>query len=222
VLPPADFVPFAERTGLGRTLSSYVLAEAVAELARLAGEERAPERISVNLSMVDLLDVQLPDEVERLLGAAGVPPQRLELEITEGVIMADPVRVRSVLERLRALGVKLAIDDFGTGYSSLAYLKNLPVDVLKIDRSFVSGMANDPRDAAVVRSTLEMARALGLGVVAEGVEDLETYELLRELGCDVAQGYLVGRPVPAGELLATADAWLAGLARQAARVPAAV
>jgi EAL domain-containing protein (putative c-di-GMP-specific phosphodiesterase class I) len=136
--------------------------------------------------------------------------------------MADPVRVRSVLERLRALGVKLAIDDFGTGYSSLAYLKNLPVDVLKIDRSFVSGMANDPRDAAVVRSTLEMARALGLGVVAEGVEDLETYELLRELGCDVAQGYLVGRPVPAGELLATADAWLAGLARQAARVPAAV
>jgi EAL domain-containing protein (putative c-di-GMP-specific phosphodiesterase class I) len=222
VLPPADFVPFAERTGLGRTLSSYVLAEAVAELARLAGDERAPERISVNLSMVDLLDVQLPDEVERLLGAAGVPPPRLELEITEGVIMADPVRVRSVLERLRALGVKLAIDDFGTGYSSLAYLKNLPVDVLKIDRSFVSGMANDPRDAAVVRSTLEMARALGLGVVAEGVEDLETYELLRELGCDVAQGYLVGRPVPAGELLATADAWLAGRARPAARVPAAV
>ena len=201
-------MPFAERTGLGRALSSFVLAEAVAELARLTDDERAPGRISVNLSMVDLLDLELPEEVERLLFEAGVDAHRLELEITEGVIMADPVRVRSVLERLRALGVKLAIDDFGTGYSSLAYLKNLPVDVLKIDRSFVSAMVGDPRDAAVVRSTLDMARALGLGVVAEGVEDMETYELLRGLGCDVAQGYLIGKPVPADELLDAADDWL--------------
>jgi EAL domain-containing protein (putative c-di-GMP-specific phosphodiesterase class I) len=209
LLAPGVFVPFAERTGLGRQLSRYVLREAVAELARLRDEPEAPERIAVNLTMVDLLDVELPNEVERLLAEAAVEPHRLELEITEGVIMADPVRVRTVLERLRVLGVKLAIDDFGTGYSSLAYLKNLPVDLLKIDRSFVSGMAGEPRDAAVVRSAIDLAHTLGLGVVAEGVEDAETYEALRSLGCDLAQGYLIARPGPAAELLEAVAAWKA-------------
>jgi diguanylate cyclase (GGDEF)-like protein len=205
LIPPGDFVPFAERTGLGRRLSRFVL-EAAIELLASWGDG-APHRLAVNLSMVDLLDVTLPDEVERLLAEAGVEPGRLELEITEGVIMADPVRVGAVLERLREVGVKLAIDDFGTGYSSLAYLKSLPVDLLKIDRSFISGMAHDSRDVAVVHSAIELAHTLGLGVVAEGVEDEETFEALRELGCDVAQGYLIARPLPARELAASVAAW---------------
>jgi diguanylate cyclase (GGDEF)-like protein len=205
LIPPGDFVPFAERTGLGRRLSRFVL-EAAIELLASWGDG-APHRLAVNLSMVDLLDVTLPDEVERLLAEAGVEPGRLELEITEGVIMADPVRVGAVLQRLREVGVKLAIDDFGTGYSSLAYLKSLPVDLLKIDRSFISGMAHDSRDVAVVRSAIELAHTLGLGVVAEGVEDEETFAALRELGCDVAQGYLIARPLPARELAASVAAW---------------
>ena len=207
LVPPGEFVPFAERTGLGRRLSSFVLETAVGQLAEWGEDPAAPSQLSVNLSMVDLLDLALPDEVARLLKAAAVEPSRLEIEITEGVIMADPVRVGTVLERLREVGVRLSIDDFGTGYSSLAYLRRLPVDVLKIDRSFVSGMAGDARDAAVVRSAIELAHSLGLGVVAEGVEDADTYQLLRELGCDVAQGYHIARPVPASEIAAAVAAW---------------
>jgi predicted signal transduction protein with EAL and GGDEF domain len=207
LIPPGDFVPYAERTGLGRRLSRFVLETAVEQLASWADDPQAPRRLAVNLSMVDLLDLSLPEEVQRLLREAGVEADRLELEITEGVIMADPVRVGAVLEQLREVGVKLAIDDFGTGYSSLAYLKRLPVDVLKIDRSFVSGMVDERRDAAVVRSAIELAHSLGLGVVAEGVEDDQTFDALRELGCDVAQGYLIARPVPATELAAALADW---------------
>ena len=207
LVPPGAFVPFAERTGLGRRLSRFVLETAVVQLACWRDDSDAPPRVAVNLSMVDLLDLALPDEVERLLAEAGVDASRLELEITEGVIMADPVRVGSVLERLREVGVKLAIDDFGTGYSSLAYLKSLPVDVLKIDRSFVSNLTEEARDAAVVRSAVELAHSLGLGVVAEGVEDEQTYEALRRLGCDFVQGYHVARPAPADEVAAAIAAW---------------
>ena len=210
LLPPAEFVPFAERTGLGRRLSRYVLETAVRQLACWRDDSDAPPRVAVNLSMVDLLDLGLPDEVERLLTEADVEPERLELEITEGVIMADPVRVGAVLERLREIGVALAIDDFGTGYSSLAYLKNLPVDVLKIDRSFVSAMAVEDRDRALVHSAVELAHSLGLGVVAEGVEDEATYETLRHIGCDFVQGYHISRPVPAEEISAVNAAWTSG------------
>ncbi len=210
LLPPAEFVPFAERTGLGRRLSRYVLEAAVRQLACWRDDSDAPPRVAVNLSMVDLLDLGLPDEVERLLTEADIEPERLELEITEGVIMADPVRVGAVLERLREIGVALAIDDFGTGYSSLAYLKNLPVDVLKIDRSFVSAMAVEDRDRALVHSAVELAHSLGLGVVAEGVEDEATYETLRHIGCDFVQGYHISRPVPAEEICAVNAAWVSG------------
>jgi diguanylate cyclase (GGDEF)-like protein len=207
LIPPGEFVPFAERTGLGRRLSRFVLEQAVQQLAVWSSDADAPRRLAVNLSMVDLLDLGLPQEVARLLHEAGVESERLELEITEGVIMADPVRVGTVLEQLREVGVKLAIDDFGTGYSSLAYLKRLPVDILKIDRSFVSGMVEEPRDAAVVRSAIELAHSLGLDIVAEGVEDEQTFAALRGLGCDFAQGYYIARPVPVLELPHALAVW---------------
>jgi EAL domain-containing protein (putative c-di-GMP-specific phosphodiesterase class I) len=150
--------------------------------------------------MVDLLDLSLPDEVEALLAREGLDPALLELEITESAIMADPARVREVVARLDELGVRLAIDDFGTGYSSLTYLKRLPVDVLKIDRSFVIGMASDESDRAIVRSTIDLGHNLGLTVVAEGVETRRLWDELHALGCDVAQGWHVAHPAPAEEL----------------------
>ena len=163
--------------------------------------------------MVDLLDLGLPDEVERLLAEADIAPERLELEITESVIMADPLRVGAVLERLREVGVALAIDDFGTGYSSLAYLKNLPVDVLKIDRSFVSAMASRTATArsCTRRSTSRTASAWASSPRA--IEDEATYEALRRIGCDVAQGYYISRPVPAEEI----DRRQRGLGQRCAR-----
>jgi EAL domain-containing protein (putative c-di-GMP-specific phosphodiesterase class I) len=155
---------------------------------------------AVNLTMHDLVDMELPGEIEKLLAAAGLSSGRLELEITESSIMADPFRVRHVLTELSLMGVRIAIDDFGTGYSSLGYLKRLPVDELKIDRSFVLTMTSDTSDATIVRSTIDLGRNLGLTVVAEGVEDAETLECLRVLGCDVVQGFFTGRPMTAEQL----------------------
>jgi diguanylate cyclase len=150
------------------------------------------------------MDRGLPESVGALLAANGVEPRWLKLEITESMLMEDPARASDVLTRLRAMGVHIAIDDFGTGYSSLAYLKRLPVDVLKIDRSFVRDMVTSRQDAAIVRSTIELAHNLGLDVVAEGVENESISALLAGLDCDIAQGYLYSRPLPADEL----RAWL--------------
>jgi EAL domain-containing protein (putative c-di-GMP-specific phosphodiesterase class I) len=135
-----------------------------------------------------------------LLSRWGIPPARLVIEITESSLMADAARAMEVLSRLQEMGVGISIDDFGTGYSSLAYLKRLPVDELKIDKSFVANMARDENDAAIVRSTIGLAHDLGLTVVAEGIEDQATWDLLAELGCDVGQGYYVSRPMPAAAL----------------------
>jgi EAL domain-containing protein (putative c-di-GMP-specific phosphodiesterase class I) len=150
--------------------------------------------------MRNLLDPRILDTVAQLLSRWDVPPAALEVEITESSIMADPARASEVLLSLQALGVRIAIDDFGTGYSSLAHLKQLPVDVLKVDRSFVSDMLADDSDRIIVRSTIDLAHNLGLRVVAEGVEDEATATLLAELGCDQAQGYHFSRPVPATDL----------------------
>jgi diguanylate cyclase (GGDEF)-like protein len=199
LLAPGDFMPFAERTGLIRRLSHYLLERAIRQCS--VWQTAAIDiHVAVNLTMHDLVDADLPTEVAKLLAEAGLPPERLELEITESSIMRDPFRARQVLLRLSEMGVRIAIDDFGTGYSSLGYLKQLPVDELKIDRSFVISMATDANDATVVRSTIDLARNLGLTVVAEGVETAETLERLKELGCDGAQGYFMGRPAPAEEL----------------------
>ncbi len=155
--------------------------------------------MAVNLSTRSLLDTSLPGTVGEALERWQVPPELLELEITETVIMTDPKRASRVLGELAEMGVVLAIDDFGTGYSSLAYLRDLPVAELKIDRSFVIDMGQDLDDAVIVRSVIDLARNLGLRTVAEGVEDERTWSALAELGCDKAQGYVLARPMTAQE-----------------------
>jgi diguanylate cyclase (GGDEF)-like protein len=198
-IPPNEFIPIAERTGLIKPLSQYVVAAAL----RQCGEWRAAGydlHVAVNLTIPDLLDLELPDRIGKLLAETGVRPGQLELEVTETTILADPFRVRQVLNRLNEMGLRLAIDDFGTGYSSLAYLKNLPVHTIKIDRSFVLGMCEDASDATIVRSTIDLGRNLGLSVVAEGIESQEVWDALRADGCSLAQGYFISRPA-SGEYL---------------------
>jgi EAL domain-containing protein (putative c-di-GMP-specific phosphodiesterase class I) len=152
--------------------------------------------VAVNLSATSLLDESLVADVVAALERASVSPCALMLEITETMLMADPDRSRRTLHALRDHGIRLAVDDYGTGHCSLAYLRNLPVQELKLDRSFVRDIATEPRDAAIVRSTIDLAHSLGLVLVAEGVEDAEAARLLHEMGCDLAQGYYFGRPGP--------------------------
>ena len=195
IVPPAVFIPHAEATGLIRPLTLEVLDQALGVCATwwAAGNRT---RIAVNLSTRSLLDQGLPADVRRLLARHGLPAEALEFEITESTIMADPDRARGTLDALNEIGVSLAIDDFGTGYTSLAYLRDLPVHTLKIDRTFIAGMQVDERDLIIVRSIIDLARNLGLQVVAEGVENPEVCELLADLGCDRVQGFLFGRPCP--------------------------
>ena len=198
-LMPGAFIPHAERTGLIAALTLEVLEQGLAQTAVWAAEG-TPVRVAVNLSARSLLDRGLPAAVARRLEHHGVAADQLELEITESTIMADPARALVVLEELAGMGVHLTIDDFGTGYSSLAYLKRLPVTTLKIDRSFVTSMLDDGHDALIVQSTIDLARNLGLAVVAEGIEDEATRVALADLGCHAGQGFLYGIPAPAGEL----------------------
>jgi diguanylate cyclase (GGDEF)-like protein len=201
LVPPADFVPLVERSGLGRMLTLEVIGQALcAERSwRAAGLPHVP--VAVNTSAATLLDVRFPDDVAGLLKHWDAPPGALSLELTEETIMTDPQRAQDVLARLSELGIDLSLDDFGTGYSSLSMLKRLPVRELKIDRSFVTDMLEDAGDAAIVRSTVDLARNLGLRVVAEGVESQEAWDLLAGWGCELAQGYHLSRPVPEETLL---------------------
>jgi diguanylate cyclase (GGDEF)-like protein len=198
-IPPDAFVSLAERTGLVKPLSRFVVRSAVEQCAAWAAEG-LDLHVAVNLTIPDLLDLDLPDRIASLLAETGVPASKLELEVTESTILADPFRVGHVIDRLRAQGVGFAIDDFGTGYSSLAYLKQLPVQTLKIDRSFVGDMLESGSDAAIVRSTIDLAQNLGLRIVAEGVETEATWDALRAQGCTLAQGYLISKPLPAAQL----------------------
>jgi diguanylate cyclase (GGDEF)-like protein len=202
-VPPDQFIPVAEHTGLIRPLTYFVLDAALAQCRAwdLAG---TPLKVAVNLSVRSLLDADLPRDLARLLSHWNVSPASLQLEITESSIMADPARSLATLTKLNEMGVGLSIDDFGTGYSSLSHLKRLPVDEIKIDKSFVMGMLEDENDAVIVRSIIDLGRNLGLRVVAEGVENDEMQERLRVLGCDVAQGYGLSRPLAAPVL----DDWL--------------
>jgi diguanylate cyclase (GGDEF)-like protein len=218
LLAPGAFLPAIREAGLSRRLTLQVLEVALAQ-ARAWDEHQIHVPIAVNVSADDVLDPHFPAEVEQLIQEAGVAPQRLRLEITETAPVADLALAGTALRRLRAAGVAVALDDFGTGYSSLAYLKQLDLDELKIDRSFVTGITADPAGGAIVRATVALAHTLGLRVVAEGIEDAQSWRMLETLGCDVAQGYLLARPMPADEL----TTWLRGrtLVRSAAvAVPA--
>src|SRR3954468_7343127 len=199
LLPPDEFIPLAENTGLIGELTFEVLRQA---LAQVRAWQRAGMRlgVSVNLSARQLTDLDLPRDVEALLRDYGLPPAMLTLEVTESTIMADPSRTLTVLRLLAELGVGLSIDDFGTAYSSLSYLKRVDAQELKIDRSFVMGMSHNSNDAVIVCSTIELGHNLGLRMVAEGVEDANTWRLLRTLGCDVVQGYHLSRPLPPAQI----------------------
>ncbi len=201
LVPPMQFIPFAEQTGFVRHLTLWMFEE----VARLLADPRTqglPLRVSVNLSTRDLLDPELSHRLAEILVRHGVAASAFCLEITESAIMDDPQRAEAMLNRLSEQGFKLSIDDFGTGYSSLAYLKRLPVDELKIDKSFVMGMETGEDDAMIVRSTIDLAHNLGLTVVAEGVETAAIQDRLRALHCDEAQGYHIARPLPVDDFLA--------------------
>ena len=198
-------MPAAEKTGLIQPLTRYVLDEALGQVTRWhqEGQEVA---VAVNLSMRNLHDPTLPDQVARLLRKWELTGERLTFEITESAIVSDPAGTKAVIHQLRELGVGVAIDDFGTGYTSLAYLARLAITQLKIDRSFVLNMDSDSHDAAIVRSIITLGHDLKLEVVAEGVETEAAYDRLAQLGCDVIQGYWLSRPLPPAGL----SRWLAG------------
>jgi EAL domain-containing protein (putative c-di-GMP-specific phosphodiesterase class I) len=204
-LPPDEFIPVAERSGLIGPLTTRVLHDSLAAVAdwRRRGHDIS---IAVNLSTRSLHDADLVDEVNRLLRRHDVPASRLTLEVTESSVMADPSRAIALLQELREYGVRLSVDDFGTGYSSLSYLKRLPVHEVKIDRSFVTGLRDNSDDAVIVRAIVDLGRHLGLEVVAEGVEDQETWDLLTGMGCNLVQGWHLGRAMPTEDFLP----WLRG------------
>jgi EAL domain-containing protein (putative c-di-GMP-specific phosphodiesterase class I) len=199
LVPPDVFVPLAESSGLVEQLTALVLDRTLAQLAvwhRLG----LPLTAAVNVSVRDLDGGALVAQVVAALEAHGVPASCLQLEVTEGSLFTDSETAAVTLVQLGALGVELSLDDFGTGYSSLGHLRRLPVSELKIDRCFVQRMGDDPRDAAIVRSVVDLARGLGMRVVAEGVEERATWDALRELGCDAAQGWYLSRAEPAAVL----------------------
>jgi diguanylate cyclase (GGDEF)-like protein len=210
---PDDFIPIAENTGLIGALTLEVLDQSL-RFARKLRDAGRPLGVAVNMSVRCLTDLELPRQIAGLLGRWGVPPECLTLEVTETSIMVDPTRTMTVLGLLRDLGVSLSIDDFGTGYSSLAYLKRLEAHELKIDKSFVFTMTMNSNDAVIVRSTIELGHNLGLRLVAEGVEDAETWTMLSALGCDVIQGYHLSRPLPEDEI----ESWISDYDRPLAPV----
>ena len=196
LVPPGLFIPFAEHTGYIKVLTRWVLAEAIRQCG-VWRRDGLQLQVSVNISARDLMNRDLPEAISALLSEHSVPASMVCLEITESGFMEDPAHAQKVLERLAGIGLQLSIDDYGTGYSSLSYIMQLPVTELKIDRSFVSHMSDDRDLTTIVRSTIELGHSLGLKVVAEGVEDGQGFALLRELGCDGAQGYFMSPPLPA-------------------------
>jgi diguanylate cyclase (GGDEF)-like protein/PAS domain S-box-containing protein len=196
VVAPAQFIPVAEQTGLILPIGRAVMEQACEHAARWQpGPEGDGLQVAVNLSARQIADPQLLADVEQSLDRSGLEPELLSLEITESVLIDDPDLAQQTLLALKQLGVRLVLDDFGIGYSSLAHIKRYPIDVLKIDRSFVAGLGRDHEDAAIVAAVISMGRALGVGVVAEGVETIEQAEQLRALGCPLVQGYLFARPL---------------------------
>jgi len=206
IVRPAHFIPLIEREKLIDRLTDRILEKACAWKSRW---ERTglSLKISVNVSMLNLLDVSAADRFQHIVRSHGVDPREVVLEITESSVMGEAAHALNVLARLRLKGFGLSVDDFGTGYSSLSQLSQIPFTELKIDQSFVTGAANQPRKRAVVEASLELARKLNLSVVAEGVEAVEEWQMLADLGCTYAQGYLISRPVPGDQLAEVIARW---------------
>jgi diguanylate cyclase (GGDEF)-like protein len=203
-ISPDQFIPMAEETGMIKLLSEWVLINAIQQSAEFSKLDM-PLTISVNLSAQDLLDRQLADKLNAILQESGIAPELITLEVTESAMMEDPENALEMITQISRLGIKFSIDDFGTGYSSLSYLKKLPVDEIKIDKSFVMDMENNPDDAVIVRSTIDLAHNLGRKVVAEGIEDPKILASLRKLGCDYGQGFYMSEPLPVDEILLWLD-----------------
>jgi EAL domain-containing protein (putative c-di-GMP-specific phosphodiesterase class I) len=199
-IPPSLFIPVAEETGLIVPLGEWVLRTACVQMRTWIEEGLACDFVSVNLSPVQFLEPDLPERVAAILIETGLPADRLELEITEGVLLDHTDESQARLARLKALGVRLAVDDFGIGYSSLGYLKRLPIDKLKIDKSFIDDLPGDAANVKIVTAVISLAHSLRLEVLAEGVENREQLLFLRQQGCDSAQGFLYSKPLPASEL----------------------
>lgn len=198
-IAPERFIPLAEETGQIIPLGHWALAEAARQAAEWQNVIQGLS-MSVNVSARQLHEVDLAEQIREILDQVNLPPERLDLELTETAFIQDEERVRATLYKLKDLGVRLSVDDFGTGYSNLVYLRRMPIDRVKIDRSFIANLCQNPNDEAVVRAVIELVHVLGLKVVAEGVETQEQYDKLVELRCDILQGYFVGKPLPAGEV----------------------
>ncbi len=200
LVPPCEFIPLAEQTGLIAPIGRWVLREACRQVQLWQKEKPSdpPLTLSVNVSTCQFRQPNLTDEVFSTLEETGLAPGCLKLEITESVMMHD-ASAAAALQELRNSGIELAMDDFGTGYSNLSYLKRLPIDTLKIDRSYVSGLNRDAEDTAIVHATIAFAKILNLNVTAEGIENAEQAALLRELGCELGQGYHFAKPLPGDE-----------------------
>jgi diguanylate cyclase (GGDEF)-like protein len=215
-IPPMEFIPVAERMGLIKPLTACLVELAARQLVEWQSSGiSAP--VAVNVSMRNLLDPRFPSSMKEIVALSNAEARSMKLEITESALMTEPARVLQTMNELRAVGFGFSIDDFGTGYSSLAYLQRLPVEEIKIDRSFVGGLSNSPGSEAIVRATIELAGGLGLDVVAEGVEDEPSWQSLRRLGCSKAQGYFLSRPMPPSEV----EGWLSEWSKRSARPLAA-
>jgi diguanylate cyclase (GGDEF)-like protein len=213
LMPPDEFIPLAEREGMMRELTIDILDRALAQQRRWRDRGHVVP-VAVNLSAASLLDARLPDDVRALVERHEAPPSQLELEITEDTLLQDPGHALAVVARISELGIAFSLDDFGTGYSSLAQLKHLPVRSLKIDRSFIANMDKSPEDANIVRSTIDLGHSLNLSVVAEGIEQPSHLRQLEDFGCDIAQGFHLGRPLPPDQI----PHWLAALPADATTV----
>jgi EAL domain-containing protein (putative c-di-GMP-specific phosphodiesterase class I) len=200
LIPPLQFIPLAETSGLIIPIGEFVIRTACGQIKTWQEAGYKQMNIALNVSSRQFDQQDLMEIVKEAIKDAMIPPQCLELEITESIIMRNPEKAIRTLTELKAMGIQIAIDDFGTGYSSLSYLKRLPLDFLKIDQSFVRNLASDPNDQAIVRATIAMAHSLNLKTIAEGVETEEQLSFLQEHGCDEIQGYLFSRPLPAEEI----------------------
>lgn len=200
-MPPDEFIPMAERTGLIKPLSIWVMNQALSQ-AEQWHRQKLKINIAINLSPTTLLDPEFPNMIIGILSSYDVPPEYVTLEVTEGSMIKNPELAMEILHRLSEMNIKISIDDFGTGYSSMAYLKDLPVSEIKIDKSFVLDMLSNERDAVIVKSIIDIGHNLGLYVTAEGVEDKQTGLRLKELGCDILQGYYFSKPCPNDQFMA--------------------